>query len=168
MLDLLHDAIRRHRGTGILVDTNLLLVLFLAAWNRQVALAFKRTNGYTEDDLLVLATILEQFQRVIVCSSVMAEMSNLAGQLGEPRRSEFFAFLAEQLRLPLYDERVLSITTAAAASGFVRLGFTDATIEELARAGALVLTDDFPLYAHLLDCGAEAFNFTHVRGLLTL
>ena len=56
----------------------------------------------------------------------------------------------------------------AGASGFVRLGFTDATIEELARSGALVLTDGFTLYMHLLECGAEAFNFTQLRGLLTL
>src|SRR4051812_32366497 len=128
---MLQDAIRRHRGKGVLVDTNLLLVLFLAAWNRQVALTFKRTNAYTEDDLLVLGSVLEEFGTIFVCSSVIAEVSNLAGQLAVASREEFFAYLSAVLRSPQYSELVISVPTAAGASGFVRLGFTDATIEEL-------------------------------------
>src|SRR5690242_10275095 len=98
MLNMLQDAIRRHRGNGILVDTNLLLVLFLAAWNRKVALEFKRTNAYTEEDLLVLGTVLEDFGTILVCSGVIAEVSNLAGQLGVAFREEFFAYLSTLLR----------------------------------------------------------------------
>jgi hypothetical protein len=168
MLSLWDDAIRRHRGAGVLVDTNLLLVPLVDAWSREAALAFKRTSAYSPDDLDVLALVLEPFERVIVCGSVIAEVSNLAGQLKDGRRLEFFVFLSERLQSLAFEERPVTIPTAAAASGFVRLGFADATIETLAGAGALVLTDDFPLYVHLVNRGVEVFNFTHLRGLLTL
>lgn len=164
-LDDLEDLIRRHRQSRILVDANLLMTLLLAQWNPDAALRFKRLQAYTEDDLELLKLVVGHFNRCLVTPSVLAEVSNLTGRLREPLRSELFSFLHHIFRTALFDERCVPLKEVVDASCFVRLGFTDATVEQLGRAGVPVLTDDLPLYAHLLEQGIEAFNITHFRFL---
>ena len=166
MLDVLDDMIRRHRESGILVDTNLFVVALLAAWDVEEALRVKRVQGYTEDDVLLLQLVLSHFSRCIVTPAVLAEVSNIAAQqLTEPRKSDFFEFLQAVFTTPIYEQRCVSLSSASTAACFVRFGFTDATIEQLGRAGTPVLTEDAKLYAHLRDHGVEAFNLTHIRFL---
>jgi hypothetical protein len=164
MLTLLEDMIRRHRGSGILVDANLLVVFLVgAACGRNAVSEFKRTRAYSPNDFDLLVGILSKFVRLIVTPSVLGEVSNLAGQLPSHRRSRVFTYLAHVLPLTGFSERLIDLSQVAASSCFVRLGFTDATIHELGVAGLPVLTDDLDLYVHLTSSGIEAFNFTHIR-----
>jgi hypothetical protein len=163
MLDVLDDLIRRHRHTGVLVDANLLMVFLLATWDEDAALKFKRTKGYTSDDLVLVQTVLREFDHCIVTPSVLAEVSNLTDSLLEPGRTEFFLYLSGVLDTAAFEERCPALSSVLKAKGFVRLGFTDASIEELGRAGAPVLTEDVPLYVLLSEQQIEVFNMTHVR-----
>jgi hypothetical protein len=164
MLDVLDDLIRRHRDSGILIDTNLLLVFLMALWNEKVTLDFKRTQGYTADELTYLKLIVGEFQQWIVTPSVLAEVSNLAGQLPHDKRNSFFAFLSKVLANGPFVERFTELPKVVDdGSCFARLGFTDASIERLGASGIPVLTDDAVLYVRLQQQSIESFNFHHVR-----
>ena len=166
MLALLDDMIRRHRHSGLLVDANLLLVFLLASWDIRIAVQFKRTRGYDVDDIDALKLILSEFDRLVVTPSVLAEVSNLSSHLDGGRKEAFFRHLVGLLPSPVFEERLVPLGRACGAPSFIRLGYTDATVDELGFAGVPVLTDDLDLYVHLVNRGIEAFNFTQLRALI--
>jgi hypothetical protein len=163
LLSCLDDMIRRHRHSGILVDANLLIVFLLGVWDRNYVPEFKRTRGYTADDVDVLKAMLFKFDRLVTTPSVLAEASNLLNHLPPNRRDRFFAHLAQVLPTAPFEERLVELPRVAGSTCFIRLGFTDATIDELGAAGCPVLTDDFLLYRHLASRDIEVVNFNNIR-----
>lgn len=167
MLDVLDDIIRRHRQGGILLDTNILILLLMALWDRPTALSFKANSNFSEGDVDTLSLLVSQFNRVVVTPGVLAEVANLADRLPEPNRTKFFEFLQGMLPTPSFEERLISLPLVAGSECFTRLGFTDATLEQLGVAGVPVLTNDRPLYVHLLAQHIDVLNFDVVRALLS-
>ena len=90
-------------------------------------------------------------------------MSNLAGQLGEPRRAQVFQTFAQAVKV--IPEQYVHSTTAAENPTFVRFGLTDAVIARIAEVEVLVLTDDFKLSQQLERLGLAVVNFNHLRML---
>jgi hypothetical protein len=166
MINSLDDAIRRHRHSGFLVDSNLLTLFLVGYFDVSLVPVFKRTRAYSENDYELLSFILLECDRLVVTPSVLAEVSNLCAHLDSARRADFFKFVSRLLPSELFTERLVSLDGVARATGFVRLGFTDATIEQLSALGVPVLTDDLALYVHLNELNREAFNFTHLRSLM--
>jgi hypothetical protein len=76
------DAVlARYRTAGVLVDTNLLLVYFVGAFDPALIPKFKRTRMYTLEDHPLLVRVLGFFEKVVTTPHILTEVSNLAGQL---------------------------------------------------------------------------------------
>src|ERR1044072_1459487 len=113
MLSALQNAIREHRQSGILVDTNLLVLFLLGTFDKRLVTDFKRTQAYSVEDFELLSKLIQQFDKIIATPSVLAEVSNLSGQL-KPRRDEFFRFVAKLLS-EIFHERLISLVDVVAA-----------------------------------------------------
>jgi hypothetical protein len=163
MISRIDDLVRRHRHSGILVDTNLLVMYVVGSLYPTLIKDFRGKKAYDEADFAVLATFLGRFDKIIVAAAVLAETTNLLDRLQGRRRDAVFQYLAARLPSELFEERWIGMGQVVTTHGFVRFGFADATVEELGVAGAPVLTDDFDLYHHLLTRQVEAFNFTQIR-----
>ncbi len=155
------DLVRRYSAKGILLDSNILLVYVVGEYDSARIRTFKRTNAFTEKDHAFLVEFLANFQRVIATPHILTEVSNLAGNLGEPHRSECFATFAN--RIALLTEQTETAQAISATRAFRRLGITDASLPLIARDRFLVLTDDLLLHDHLLRSGIDAINFNHIR-----
>jgi hypothetical protein len=131
------QLIRKHRGNGLLIDTNLLLLYLVGKTNPGRIANFKRTSRYTVEDFDLLGQIVEQFRTLVTTPHVLTELSNLRDLQGEER--------------------------PAFRSGF--LGLTDAAIASLSRHSYLFLTDDLNLYLTLLERGVDAINFSYLQQL---
>ena|SRR5437899_1683292 len=103
------------------------------------------------------------FAKIIVTPNILTEVSNLAGQLGEPARSELLAFLATDVGK--MDERYVDSRDVVTVSACSRLGLTDAGIAVIVGKTLPVITDDLDLYIHLSDVGVDVVNFSHLRPL---
>lgn len=66
-----HDA----RTNGILLDTNLLVLLMVGLVNRDRMASFKRTSHYTAADWDLLAGILERVPRRYVIPHALSEVN---------------------------------------------------------------------------------------------
>jgi hypothetical protein len=144
----------------LLIDANVLLLLLVGLYDKARIPTFKNTAHFTVDDFDDHRTV----QRARRYAHVLTEVSNLAGQMGEPIRSRFFEVLQREFA-PLSESHV-DAKAAVADSGFVRLGLTDAGITTLARSGTLaVLTADLDLWVHLIGVGVDATNFNHLRNV---
>ena len=155
------NQFQRYRQAGIMVDTNILLLFFIGAFDQNLIPRFKRTRQFSVEDYATLISILGLFDRIATTPHILTEVSNLSGQLGEPARSEYFKKFSSDITL-LEEENVAS-RDVAQMQEFVKFGLTDTGIIHLTKGKYLVLTDDFRLSQYLQSAGVDVVNFNHIR-----
>jgi rRNA-processing protein FCF1 len=148
------------RTRGVLIDSNLLLLLFLGTYDRRQIATNDRLSKYSEDDYDLLIQVLRPFTRIITTPNILTEVSNLSNAIPEKSREAYFASFAAGLTQ--LDEQHVASTTAL-KNRWARYGLTDAVIAVIAKDGYLVLTDDFRLSQSLDSDGIETLNFNHLR-----
>jgi hypothetical protein len=154
--------VEKHRGRAIVIDTNILLLLFLGECLPDLIGRFKRAVQFAPEDWPLLTRLLSLFPTgVVTTPCILTEVNSLGGQLYEPARSTFLEFLSG--RLSSVEERYSPSAELALHSAFIKFGLTDSSIAQLAEAGHLVLTDDFRLSQYLGGKGHAVINFNHVR-----
>lgn len=151
----------RYRTAGVLVDSNLLLLYFVGAFDPELIPKFKRTMMYTPEDHSLLVRVLGFFERVVTTPHVLTEVSNLAGQLPSHLTTGVFAKFAAGITL--LDEQVAPAIELSKQRAFTRFGITDSAVLHHARGHFLVLTDDFRLSQYLQHEDVDVFNFNHLR-----
>lgn len=158
------ELIQQYRHKGLLLDTNLILLLLIGRLNIERISQFKRTQSYTPDDYHLLTSVYEEFSRFATTPHVLTEVSNLLGQLQNQWKLEYFRVFAEYIHS--VNEVAIATRKLAAHPDFVRFGLSDISILKAAATGYLVLTDDAPLSVLLDVNDAPVINFTHLRAYL--
>src|ERR1700736_6648428 len=101
--------IEKHQGKGVLVDTNLLVLLLVGVVNRRRILQFKRTQDFTIEDFDLLEHLVKWFGRLIATPHVLSQVSDLADLPGKELREirQLFKSVVERIE-EFYDpSRVL-------------------------------------------------------------
>jgi hypothetical protein len=148
---------------SLLLDANVMLLLCVGLWSRGAISRFKRTRMFTDDDFDLLAGIVSRYGEIVTTPHVLCEVSNLADFHREPERTAFFAWLVETI-VPNLPEHSEPSSTLVRETAFVRLGLTDAAVQQAARSRNLhVITTDTDLWAHLLKLEVPVHNFNHLR-----
>jgi len=86
------SKIRKYQRSGVLVDTNLLLVYFIGLYDTatgyKLVNTFKYTKGnYGSEDFDALLAFLQDFRTVVTTPHILAEVSNsITGELTDPAR----------------------------------------------------------------------------------
>lgn len=160
------SLIGQYRSAGVLVDTNLLLLLFIGAYDKRQVERFPRTaDRFVAEDYDTLAGLLRQFDAIVTTPHVLTETSNLIGRSSGRVRQGVFEVFASFVSQAMREQH----TTAAdlvQGTDFFRFGIADAAISRTAGTlGYLVLTDDFVLYGLLAGRGVDVLNFNQIRGL---
>lgn len=151
----------RYRSTGILIDTNILLLLIVGSYKRDLVGRHKRTVTFLPRDYDLLVRLVGQFDKILTTHAIMCEVSNLASQIGDPDRTEILATLRRFVGA--MQEHAISSIDASRCERFLKIGITDSGILELAKTDIPVLTDDIVLANFIRASGATAFNFNHYR-----
>lgn len=147
--------------TALLLDSNLLLLLVVGTADRGRVERFKRTSMYRASDFDMLAQIVDQMGGLVTTPHVLAEVSNLAGQLSGNVRDRVFSVL-RTLIIEILEERTPAGRELVEDPVFTRLGLTDSAILGVAD-GITVLSDDVALSMELQNRGVSAYNFNHLR-----
>lgn len=163
MIEEIRRVVEQTRRAGMLIDTNILLLLFAGRFDRRLIGTFKRLSQFIDSDFDVLEALVSRFSRLLTTPNILTEVSSFTNQLPENTRMAFFARFAEQLTM--LDERYVASRDTAAGEDFRRLGLADAVTAVCAREGILTLTDDFRLAQTLGKRGLHVLNFNHLRTL---
>jgi rRNA-processing protein FCF1 len=155
-----HPATGPHRR-GLLIDSNLLLLLFVGQYDPTRIQKFKRTDQFTIRDYELLADYIEQFKEVVTTPSVLTEVSNLLGQLPENLRYYFWQHFARGLKN--LHECYTPSQQLGDEKAFPKFGLTDMAILRAASGEYRVLTDDLRLTQYLLSENIDVINFNHLR-----
>ena len=156
------ELVQRYRTTGVLVDTNILLLLYVGSVERRLIERFKRTRErFEQSDFDLVMGFLAPFEnRIVTTPHILTEVSNLAGQLGH-QKQRFFPYFAKGIS-QLIEHYKPSVNLAQSVS-FAKFGLTDAAIIDLVKNQFLVLTDDFPLANYLSQQDVDVINFNYLR-----
>jgi rRNA-processing protein FCF1 len=158
---VIESYIAKYRSKGILIDTNLLLLLFIGRVSTEFIQQYKRTATYTPADYQMLLRLLDQFETVVVTPNVLTEVSNLANGLHDDRLLDFFNVFKESLSI--LSEEFVASATAASQPGFEIYGLADMGIGLVAKSKYLVLTDDLRFADFAGRNGVDVINFNHLR-----
>ena len=146
-------------SNSVILNSNLFVLLVVGLASRSYIAKHKRLSTYTEKDFDLLFNFLESAPRIIVTPNTVTETSNLAGQIGEPARSQVLAVLRGLLRT--MEEVYVESKQAAEHSAFLRLGLTDSVMLNTIAHGQTLLTADLDLYLEAGRHGHTAVNFNH-------
>jgi hypothetical protein len=162
--NFIESVISKHRKGGILVDSNLLLLLLVGVCDRSLIARCKRLNAYTQGDFDLLLEFCGRFRQIVTTPHLLTEVSNLF-EKNEPRILKiFFTFLSQHVFK--LDEVSEKSSTLVQHKHFTHFGLADSAVAQACDGGLLILTDDLRLYDALARHGADAVNFNHLRMFL--
>lgn len=162
MNEFIRSLLERYQQKGILIDTNILLLLFVGTVNRSRISQFNRTEKFTPEDYDLLVRILLFFQKFVTTPNILTEVNSLINGIGEPERSRCLDIFADIVNEKL-SEFYIESTSAVKLENFTKFGLTDCGIISIARDKYLVLTDDFKLANYLQTIKIDVINFEHIR-----
>lgn len=143
----IQELVTRFRNEGVVVDTNLLLVLLVGNVDPRLVGTVARTDGYSQRDYDLLIAILRQFSKIIFLPQILTETGNLLKR-NCPTNDLLFDLQRSFARLVCssgsLESRALSRRVVISAH-FQKLGYADAAILASARDRHLILTADGPL-----------------------
>ena len=156
------QLIAKYRGKGVLLDTNLMVLLAIGLYKRERISSFKRTDKYTARDFSLVTDIMNKFERRITTPHILAETDNLTRQLPGREHNAVAAILAPLIEnlFEIYSPSV----TAVRHERYSTLGLTDC-VTIAAADEILVITDDLRLSNILSHLGRDAININHIRTL---
>lgn len=163
--DHVSRLVARYKHRGILVDTNLMVLLVVGRYDPERISSFKRTAAYTRFDLELVHRVLRPFARRITTPHVLTEVDNIVRQLPEREYADLSAAMFDTVTGLLELSRPSA--DAIGSPVYPRIGLTDAmTLATALEYGCLVLTDDYPLANRLEAMRQGVININHLRGLL--
>jgi hypothetical protein len=145
----------------ILVDTNLLILFIVGTASSEYINKHKRLTQFTVQDYDALFKIISAATAVLVTPNTLTETSNLIAYIAEPAKSHIFEVFRTVIANS--EETYVPSRKASERDEFVRLGLTDASLVDTSTDEITVLTTDLDLYLAVMNKGASAINFNHVR-----
>lgn len=156
---------REHAEDGILLDTNVLLLLLVAQFKPDLV-GGKRLETYELRDAEMLTAYVKNFARILTTPHVLAETSNFIRQIVKGKTQSTLLTLLH----PIFCLDEKGALAQCVVQGhdidiglFIRLGLTDSGLASSARKGRLLLTSDLDLHVAVVSSGAHSINFTHMR-----
>jgi len=129
--------INRYRQSGLLIDTNLLIMFFIGFFDPQQVSRFGRTDRYDAADFYALAQLVEYFRRVIVTPHILAEVSNLSGDLDRDKRYQYMQIVSSSLMMGLCEigcsNVELPVLTSSISEPTISPEFSDRTVRRFSR-----------------------------------
>lgn len=159
------DIIKPYLSRGLLVDSDLLLVLCVGSVDRNLVREFKRTKAYSESDYDILRKIVGFFQTILTTPNILTEVNNLGRNLKGKHREKFqeaFSRIANS-----FFEEYTESQTAVNIPIFRDCGLADSVTfcVSQSHSGCLLLTDDLELAGKVRKSGGDALNFNNFRYL---
>lgn len=150
------------RVRGLLIDTNLLVLLVIGSVSPTAIVGNKRLSAYTVTDYKLLLSFVERFSALFTTPHILTEVSNLIGCETKQQQQalEILKLLTQRMEevLPASHE-----TMNTHSRSYLKFGLSDASIHRVAADNLLVLTDDLNFCYYLQGQNILALNFNNLH-----
>jgi len=157
---------KKSKYKGVLIDTNLLLLLFIGLFDKKQIESYKRVNKYSREDFDKLNGLINYFSnKIFITSNILTEICNLTDDFNKKNNQRFFQFVEAMLEhLKEYSEKSADLIKNNQRC-FYKFGIADTSIVNLAKQNTLIITDDLKLYHFLITQNLDAINYNHLNSL---
>ena len=157
----IEPLILRYHANGIIVDTNLLLLLLFGLIDSMNLKRFKCVAKYEESDFKSVYKLVSCFSPIVVTPQILAELTNLV-KVSEAEEKKLLLSVTSLLKNAR--EKYFAKNILIDEPSFVKLGFTDVTILRAARKRRLlVITEDLQLTLALRRESCDVLNLNDIR-----
>ncbi|NVM03449.1 MAG: hypothetical protein HWN67_14055 [Candidatus Helarchaeota archaeon] len=148
---------------GIIVDTNLLILLLVGVYDPRYISKFKITSKYTKKDFIILRNFVNRFKKLIITPHILAELSNLSMKIPERRLTGYFIYFIDILKRS--EEINIDKNLILSNKYIYRIGVTDVGIMLSSENNDLLfITDEFKLANISFSKGLNVLHFSQIRG----
>ena len=91
---MIESLIPKYANKGLLIDTNILLLYLVGAYNPGLLARASGTFQYTEEDFTALCHVMSRFNNWIVTTNILTEASDLSGRVGKFAKQEILSLLS--------------------------------------------------------------------------
>lgn len=163
-MEELYYIMNRFKPQGLLIDTNLFLLLLVGRYDIKCIDKHKRLSDYTIEDFNLLFNLINRLGlKLITTPHILTEITNLSDGFNDRTGKNFYNAFPILLRgIEEVTQESLNIIENNMLC-FMRLGLTDSAIFESSQNNYLVLTVDFDLYSYISSNSFPVFNFNHLR-----
>lgn len=151
---------KKYRHSGVLVDTNILLLFIVGSLNPELISRHSRTACFTFADFQIISKAIDFFEKKVSTPHILTEVSNLIG-----RDKHFRRALGSYIETAT--EKFASAAGFVSKDFFLKFGVADAATCEISKNEYMVITDDGSLYGFLINNGIDAVNLTTLRRLIS-
>lgn len=162
MIESLATEVRR-APKGLVLDTNVFLLLLIGTWGKARINQFKRTQRFTESDYDNLLYLCGSARRLVVTPHVITEACNLCDNHNANFGGAVFETLVE-MSSSMKERRKESFLLFE-YSEFLRFGLADVSILDASLKSHIAVTDEAKLYAAISAAGGFVINLNHIRSL---
>lgn len=155
-----HSAVQDYLGRPLILDSNLLLLLWCARFDPKLLRTFKRLQAFEPPDMWLLEELVPLFRSIHTTPHILTEVSNLANSLPEWRKQEWALFFSENVRT--LKEEWIEAGVVGADRDAMPFGLTDAVLVNLS-GSYVILTADRRLAGQIAKRRLAVINFNHVR-----
>ncbi|MCL0075050.1 hypothetical protein M1N53_02720 [Thermodesulfovibrionales bacterium] len=146
---------------SVLLDTNLLLLLIVGLYNKDLIGKHKRTKTFDVKDFDLLVEHIDGYGILWVTSHCLAEVSNLLKQTHDYQAKELMACFSTFIAKAKESHITKKVIFANNVS--IRLGAADTGIVIKSKRVSCVFTTDLALYTEISKKGNKVVNFNHLR-----
>jgi len=151
-----------HFRKGLLLDTNLMVVLLLGLVNKRFIGTKKAAAKYNIKDFYFLQKISEKFDKRVTTPHILTEVSNIAS-LTKTRDNRAF-MLVSQAIAESYFEIHHTFKELTGYDHYSKLGLTDTGIVKLVEENNYyVMTNDLPLANIIRSLGKECLYYDELK-----
>jgi hypothetical protein len=153
----------KYRNKGLLLDTNLLLLLLIGSGVPHLVETFKpiRNQGFGRKDFELLVHACSFFRILMTTPHILTETSNHSAKVADPHRRLILHALAALIAN--MEEKFCPSKSLVSLPAFVRFGLADVAISEISPETCLIMTVDFKLAGFLESLQVDVINFNHLR-----
>lgn len=146
---------------SVLIDTNLLILLIVGLYNKDLISVHKRTKEFMPKDFDLLVKCIRGYKILWVTSHCLAEVSNLIRQTNKKQAKELMAcfsnYVANTKESHIPKEIIFK-------NGILtRLGVADTGFIIKSKRVSCAFTVDLGLYLEISKRGYRVVNFNHLR-----
>jgi hypothetical protein len=158
----LNHLIRKYKSNGVIIDTNLLLLLIVGYYDKEFISQHRRLSKYDVKDFEWLVSFIRHFNKIIITPHILTELSNLSFTMSEPKLNEYLKILIDILRD--FNEESLNLKKILNLDLLLKLGVTDSAYIEIAKEKKyLVITDDFDSFVNMVKIKIDAINYNYIK-----
>ncbi len=150
----------KYRSSGVLIDTNILLLFIVGSLNPDLISTTSRTASFTFRDFQIVSKAIDFFEVKISTPHILTEVSNLIG-----RNVSIGSALGSYIET--CTEEFTQGSALASQECFPKFDLADTATYSISKNRFLVITDDGPLYGLLTSQGIDAVNLATLRRLIS-